>query len=184
MYRNLETLERAGLVRHFHAGHGPGLYALAARTGGEYLVCESCGRVLEAKAGELDRARELIRDRFGFEARFSHFPIVGSAKAAMEAALAAVDFEFLFRPVEELDTLLTGLFDGAAARGAGNRVRARAPARLDPDHLVAVTSLVRPTAATPGRGSPGRLVGARARRGAYRHRDPADRLQVGAPDLA
>ena len=31
----------------------------------------------------------------------------------MEAALAAVDFEFLFRPVEELDTLLTGLFDGA-----------------------------------------------------------------------
>ena len=77
VYRNLETLERTGLVRHFHAGHGPGLYALAARTGGEYLVCESCGRVLEAKAGELDRARELIRDRFGFEARFSHFPIVG-----------------------------------------------------------------------------------------------------------
>ena len=25
VYRNLETLERAGLVRHFHAGHGPGL---------------------------------------------------------------------------------------------------------------------------------------------------------------
>src|SRR5262245_65572799 len=48
VYRNLETLERAGLVRHFHAGHGPGLYALAARERDEYLVCESCGRVHEA----------------------------------------------------------------------------------------------------------------------------------------
>jgi Fur family ferric uptake transcriptional regulator len=77
VYRNLETLERAGLVRHFHAGHGPGLYALSARDRGEYLVCESCGRVLEAEPQALEAARELIRDRLGFEARFSHFPIVG-----------------------------------------------------------------------------------------------------------
>ena len=77
VYRNLETLERAGLVRHFHAGHGPGLYTLAARASREYLVCESCGQVLEAKAGDLDGARELIRERFRFGARFSHFPIVG-----------------------------------------------------------------------------------------------------------
>ena len=31
VYRNLETLEDAGLVRHMHLGHGPGLYAPAAR---------------------------------------------------------------------------------------------------------------------------------------------------------
>src|SRR3954451_4767228 len=30
VYRNLETLERLGLVPHFHLVHGPGLYALAA----------------------------------------------------------------------------------------------------------------------------------------------------------
>src|SRR5688572_24440602 len=30
VYRNLITLEEIGLVRHFHAGHGPGRYALAA----------------------------------------------------------------------------------------------------------------------------------------------------------
>src|SRR5260221_5765205 len=29
VYRNLETLERVGIVRHVHLGHGPGLYALA-----------------------------------------------------------------------------------------------------------------------------------------------------------
>ena len=30
VYRNLDTLEQLGLVRHFHAGHGAGRYALAA----------------------------------------------------------------------------------------------------------------------------------------------------------
>ena len=30
VYRNLEAFERLGLIRHFHLGHGPGLYA---RTG-------------------------------------------------------------------------------------------------------------------------------------------------------
>ena len=29
VYRNLETLGELGLVRHFHAGHGPGRYVLA-----------------------------------------------------------------------------------------------------------------------------------------------------------
>jgi Fur family ferric uptake transcriptional regulator len=84
VYRNLETLERAGLVRHFHAGHGPGLYALAARERGEYLVCEACGRVLEAEPGALEAARELIRKRLAFEARFSHFPIVGLCRRCAE----------------------------------------------------------------------------------------------------
>ena len=73
-------------MRHFHAGHGPGLYALAARERNEYLVCESCGRVLEAGPGELDAAREQIRSRFGFEARFSHFPIVGLCERCARAS--------------------------------------------------------------------------------------------------
>ena len=41
VYRNLETLEQVGLIRHVHLGHGPGLYELA-RSAQEYLVCESC----------------------------------------------------------------------------------------------------------------------------------------------
>jgi ABC-type nickel/cobalt efflux system permease component RcnA len=54
-----------------------------------------------------------------------------------------VDFEFLFKPVEELDALLTGLMDGTSVAVAlvvafvlGLRHAS------DPDHLVAVTSLV------------------------------------------
>lgn len=76
VYRNLETLEEVGLVRHVHLGHGPGLYALAAPEH-EYLVCESCHAVRTVAKEELDEIRELVRDRFGFEARFTHFPLVG-----------------------------------------------------------------------------------------------------------
>jgi hypothetical protein len=54
-----------------------------------------------------------------------------------------MDFEFLFKPVEELDAFLTGLMDGASVTVAlvvafvlGLRHAS------DPDHLVAVTSLV------------------------------------------
>ncbi len=84
VYRNLETLERVGLIRHFHAGHGPGLYAPSARDGHEHLVCEVCGEATTVDAEELAPARELIHDRFGFEARFSHFPIVGRCRRCID----------------------------------------------------------------------------------------------------
>ena len=45
VYRNLETLERLGLVRHFHLGHSPGLYVRAGAGVSEYLVCASCQAV-------------------------------------------------------------------------------------------------------------------------------------------
>jgi Fur family transcriptional regulator, ferric uptake regulator len=77
VYRNLEALERLGLVRHVHLGHGPGLYALAAAADREHLVCESCGRVEALGARELEDVLALIRERFGFRARFSHFPLTG-----------------------------------------------------------------------------------------------------------
>jgi ABC-type nickel/cobalt efflux system permease component RcnA len=54
-----------------------------------------------------------------------------------------MNFEFLFKPVEELDSLITGLFDGApllVALGVAFLLGLRHAS--DPDHLVAVTSLV------------------------------------------
>jgi Fe2+ or Zn2+ uptake regulation protein len=78
VYRNLETLEAIGLVRHVHLGHGPGLYALAGAREREYLVCESCYSLRALEPSELDPVRELVRERFGFGAAFTHFPIVGT----------------------------------------------------------------------------------------------------------
>lgn len=77
VYRNLEVLEELGLVRHVHLGHGPGLYALASDPEREYIVCESCDAVRAVPAVELDGVRDEIRRTFGFEARFSHFPLIG-----------------------------------------------------------------------------------------------------------
>lgn len=80
VYRNLETLGGLGLVRHFHAGHGPGRYVLAGIADREYLACESCGALDAVDPSSLDGVRDVVRELSGFEARFSHFPIVGLCK--------------------------------------------------------------------------------------------------------
>jgi Fur family ferric uptake transcriptional regulator len=78
VHRNFETLERHGLVRHVHLGHGPGLYELLGRGEREYLYCDRCGAVRALPAKELDPVRKRIRERYGYETRFSHFAIVGT----------------------------------------------------------------------------------------------------------
>jgi Fur family ferric uptake transcriptional regulator len=77
VYRNLEKLEEIGVVRHFHAGHGPGRYVLVGGGEREYLACDRCGAIEEIDRGELDELREDVHARFGYEVRFTHFPMVG-----------------------------------------------------------------------------------------------------------
>lgn len=76
-YRNLELFERLGMVRHVHIGHGPGLYALVGQSDDAYLVCERCDRLNRLPADELEAVRSRISERSGFEAHFTHFPILG-----------------------------------------------------------------------------------------------------------
>jgi Fur family transcriptional regulator, ferric uptake regulator len=86
VYRNLETLEHVGLVRHFHLGHGPGLYAPSGVGEREYLVCDACGSVKAVDPKQMNPVRTMIQKRFGYAARFSHFPILGlCANCASEA---------------------------------------------------------------------------------------------------
>ncbi|MBV8999881.1 MAG: transcriptional repressor [Solirubrobacterales bacterium] len=77
VYRNLELLDRFGVVRHVHLAHGAGLYLLAGRQEHEYLYCERCSTVTAVAVEDLDPARAVIKDQFGFHARFTHFAIVG-----------------------------------------------------------------------------------------------------------
>ncbi len=81
VYRNLETLERHGLARHVHLGHGPGLYTLVGGGDREYLYCERCGAARALDPRQLDPVRERIAEQFGYRARFTHFPIVGTCPA-------------------------------------------------------------------------------------------------------
>ncbi len=77
VYRCLETLERLGLVRHFHAGHAPGRYQLADGVERGLLACEHCGDLQEVPAAALDLIRAEIGERLGYEVTFAHFPMVG-----------------------------------------------------------------------------------------------------------
>jgi Fur family ferric uptake transcriptional regulator len=83
-YRNLETLEQLGVVRHVHLGHGPGLYARSGVAELEHAVCEYCGAHQSVAAADLHAARDAIYAATGIVARFSHFPIVGRCAACTD----------------------------------------------------------------------------------------------------
>jgi Fur family ferric uptake transcriptional regulator len=78
-YRNLETLESIGIVRHVHLGHGPGRYELTERSAG-WATCEACGRSTPLPSPALRAIRLAVREAAGFEATFTHFPIVGRCR--------------------------------------------------------------------------------------------------------
>jgi Fur family transcriptional regulator, ferric uptake regulator len=77
VYRNLDTLEELGLVRHFHLGHGPGLYALTGRLEAGYAACERCGVHCALDPGAVALVAAAVREACGYEARLAHFPVVG-----------------------------------------------------------------------------------------------------------
>jgi Fe2+ or Zn2+ uptake regulation protein len=76
VYRNLEALEAIGVVHHVHLGHAAGRYELRGRTAG-WASCEHCGRSTPLGAAALRAIRAVVREATGFDAAFSHFPIVG-----------------------------------------------------------------------------------------------------------
>jgi Fur family transcriptional regulator, ferric uptake regulator len=84
VYRNLETLEQLGIVRHFHLGHGPGLYVRSGAAMREFLVCDRCGATKSLPPSDLDRVREAVRAETGWEARFTHFPMGGLCPGCRE----------------------------------------------------------------------------------------------------
>lgn len=76
VYRNLEVLEEAGVVRHLHVGHGAGLY-LPAADAAELVVCERCGARADIDPRVTADVRAAVRAATGFTPRFDHFPLAG-----------------------------------------------------------------------------------------------------------
>jgi Fur family ferric uptake transcriptional regulator len=76
VYRNLETLEEAGVVRHMHVGHGAGVY-LPAADATELVVCERCGARADIDPRITADVRAAVRTATGFTPRFDHFPLAG-----------------------------------------------------------------------------------------------------------
>ena len=79
-YRNLETLESIGIVRHVHLGHGPGRYELSGRSDG-WTTCESL-RALDPAAvpGAAARSASRRAKRPASSPSFTHFALVGRCR--------------------------------------------------------------------------------------------------------
>lgn len=76
IYRNLDELERLGVIVHTHLGHGPATYQLA--TGAHaHLICERCGRRIEAPDDLFAGLAAQAAARYGFTVDPRHFAILG-----------------------------------------------------------------------------------------------------------
>ena len=84
IYRNLDELERLGVVVHAHLGHGPATYHLAAGAHG-HLVCERCGQMIEAPHELFRGLARVAKTRFGFTIDPHHFAVLGRCEGCAEA---------------------------------------------------------------------------------------------------
>jgi len=76
IYRNLEELERLGVVVHSHFGHGPATYHLASSVHGHF-VCEECGSLIEVPESMFSGLAEQASAEFGFTIDPHHFAMLG-----------------------------------------------------------------------------------------------------------
>lgn len=68
LYRNLEVLERLGLVRKIQAGNRRVLYEhLHPGLDHSHLICRECGQVIEFMSPEINRALAALCREHGFE---------------------------------------------------------------------------------------------------------------------
>jgi Fur family transcriptional regulator, ferric uptake regulator len=80
VYRNLEELERLGVVVHAHLGHGPATYHLASAAHG-HLACEKCDTHVEVSDGFFADLRRRAIVEFGFAIDPRHFAVIGLCAA-------------------------------------------------------------------------------------------------------
>jgi Fe2+ or Zn2+ uptake regulation protein len=76
IYRNLDELERLGVVVHSHFGHGPATYHLASSVHGHF-VCEECGKLVEVPDTMFSGLAQEASTRFGFTIDPHHFAMLG-----------------------------------------------------------------------------------------------------------
>lgn len=80
VYRNLEDLQRLGVVAHTHLGHGPASYQLAS-SAHAHFICEECGRMIEAPDELFRGLARTAKARLGFTIDPRHFAILGRCAA-------------------------------------------------------------------------------------------------------
>jgi len=88
VYRNLEDMQRLGVVVHSHLGHGPATYQLASSAHAHFL-CEVCGSTFEAPPDVFAGLARAARSRMGFSIDPVHFAMLGRCAACGGADVTA-----------------------------------------------------------------------------------------------
>ncbi|HVC24208.1 MAG TPA: Fur family transcriptional regulator [Acidimicrobiales bacterium] len=83
VYRNLDELERLGVVVHAHLGHGPATYHLSSHSH-SHLVCGECGVAIEAPDEMFTRLADDAESSFGFHIDPHHFAVLGTCKGCVK----------------------------------------------------------------------------------------------------
>jgi Fe2+ or Zn2+ uptake regulation protein len=77
VYRTLNSLKEAGLVRELHLDQDHHHYELADKGDHYHLVCQGCGRVLEVECFVIDEMLSRIQDRYKFQLTSTQMEFVG-----------------------------------------------------------------------------------------------------------
>jgi Fur family ferric uptake transcriptional regulator len=88
VYRTLDLLDRLGLVRHTHLGHGAPTYSVDEHEH-VHLVCHHCGRTTEVGTALLTELAAALETRHGFRLDATHLALSGTCRdcAAEEETL-------------------------------------------------------------------------------------------------
>jgi Fur family ferric uptake transcriptional regulator len=77
VYRTLDLLERIGVIRHTHLGHGAPNYSVREHAH-VHLVCHLCGKIEEAPTTLLKQLAERMRAEHGFLLDATHVALSGA----------------------------------------------------------------------------------------------------------
>ncbi len=76
VYRNLDEMERLGIVDRTYISHSPATYHLASAAHG-HLACEICGSIDDLPAEAFATLREIAMTQHGFQISPARFAIPG-----------------------------------------------------------------------------------------------------------
>jgi Fur family ferric uptake transcriptional regulator len=85
IYRNMEDLQRLGVIVHSHMGHGPATYQLASLAHAHF-ICEECGATLEAPDELFRGLARTVKNKLGFAIDPHHFAMLGRCAACDKRA--------------------------------------------------------------------------------------------------
>ena len=91
VYRTLDVLVQAGLVRAHDFGEGFRRYEpMPAQTHHEHLICVRCGAVLEFQNERLERMLPIIADEFHFQHQRHRVEVYGLCRDCRQRDLGSI----------------------------------------------------------------------------------------------